>query len=77
MAKINVSTTEEERKAVLEALKDIDGEVVSVTTISKIAGLSSSRARYAIMDLLEEGKIERVPYRAMNKHYVRYSYNIK
>ena len=76
MAQINVVTTKEEQDAVLQALVDLDGAVAPVSKIADMAGIKQSRARYAILDLLEAGRIEKVPHRAFNKHYVRYSYNI-
>lgn len=76
MAKINVVTTTEEQAAVLQAIKEIAGTVTPVSKIADLAGLKQSRARYAILDLIEAGKIEKVPHKAFNKHYVRYSYNV-
>lgn len=76
MAQINVVTTEEEREKVLQAIREIDGAVVPVSKIAALAGVKESRARYAIIDLIDACKIEKVPHRAFNKHYVRYSYNV-
>jgi len=76
MAQINVVTTGEEQEAVLQAIKDLDGVVAPVSKIATMSGLKASRARYAIIDLIDAGKIEKVPHRAFNKHYVRYSYNV-
>lgn len=76
MAQINVVTTKEEQEAVLQVLQELNGEVTPVSKIAALADLKQSRARYAILDLLEAGRIEKVPHRAFNKHYVRYSYNV-
>lgn len=76
MAQINVVTTKEEQEAVLEALDAINGEIVPVSKIADVANLPYSRARYALLDLIEAGKVEKVPHRNFNKHYVRYSYII-
>lgn len=76
MAQITVVTTKEEQDAVLHVLRELNGEVTPVSKIAALAGLRQSRARYAIIDLLDAGLIEKVPHRAFNKHYVRYSYNI-
>lgn len=76
MAQINIVTTEEERTKVLQAIKKIEGEIVSVTKIAALAGLKHSRVRYVIVDLIDAGLIERVPRRLFNKRYIRYSYNI-
>lgn len=76
MAQINVTTTPEEQSKVLEAIAALKGEVAPVSKIANMAGVRASRARYAIIDLIDAGKIEKVPHRAFNKHYVRYSYNV-
>ena len=71
-----IETTQDERDAVLEAIKQNEGKVVPVRVLADAAGLSQSRVRYAIMDLIESKKIERIAEKAFNKHYVRYSYKI-
>ena len=76
MALITVTTTPEERNAVLQVIVELNGAVTPVAKIAKLSGLKQSRARYALLDLIEEGRIEKVPHRAFNKHYVRYSYNL-
>jgi predicted transcriptional regulator len=76
MAQINIVTTEEEREKVIEALKKINGEIAPVSKIATMAGLKHSRARYVIIDLIEAGRILRVPHRAFNKRYIRYSYKV-
>lgn len=74
MPQITIETTLEEQNAVYEALKRLEGKVVPVREIAEEAGIPQSRARYAIADLLEAGRIVREPHRQFNKHYVRYSY---
>lgn len=76
MARFVVETTADEQQAVLNVLKKVQGQTIPVSAIAEMAGMSDSRTRYAILDLLESKKIERVPSKAMNKHYVRYSYNV-
>ena len=76
MPKITIETTHEEQEAVLKAIKSLDGQVVAVRVIAEEAGLPQSRARYALVDLIEAGKVERIASKAFNKHYVRYSYKI-
>lgn len=76
MAQINVTTTQDEQDKVLRALRDLDGAMAPVSKIATMAGLKQSRARYALIDLVEAGKVEKVPHRAFNKHYIRYSYNV-
>ena len=76
MAQITVYTSQEERDKVLKVLAELQGEVVPVSAIAERAGVKQSRARYAIMDLIDAGKVKKVPHRAFNKHYVRYSYDV-
>lgn len=76
MAQFTVTTTAEEQDKVLNALRELNGETAPVSTIARIAGLGNSRARYAIQDLVDAGRIEKVPTKAFNKHYVRYCYRV-
>lgn len=76
MAQFVVETTQEERDIVLGVLKQLEGQTVPVTRIADMAGMRPSRTRYAITDLMEAGQIERVPTKAFNKHYVRYTYKV-
>ena len=76
MAQITVTTTNEERNAVLRVLVELNGVVTPVSKIASIADMKQSRARYALLDLIEAGRVEKVPHRAFNKHYVRYSYKV-
>ena len=76
MAQITVVTTQEEQDKVLEAIKELDGKTAPVSTIARMAGLRDSRARYAIQDLVDNGRIKKVPTKAFNKHYVRYAYRV-
>lgn len=76
MPQITIETTQEERMAVLKAVKALEGQVVAVRVIAEEAHLPQTRARYALVDLIESGKITREAAKAFNKHYVRYSYKI-
>ena len=76
MAQIIIETTREEQDKVMKAVKDLDGKVTPVATIASMVGMSPTRTRYVLLDLIEQGRIERVPHKAFNKHYVRYSYEI-
>ena len=76
MAQISIVTTFEEQEKVLQALKSVEGQVIAVAAIAQKAGLNQSRVRYAIADLLEAGKIKRIPVKAFNTHYVRYKYEV-
>lgn len=76
MASINIVTTPEEQEAVLKAIKELEGKTVPVATIASMAGLGNTRTRYVLIDLIEAGKVERVVSRAINKHFIRYSYKL-
>lgn len=76
MAQINITTTVEEQEEVLKAIKALEGQTVSVSAIAKETNLNQSRVRYAIVDLLEAGKIRRIPVKAFNVHYIRYKYEV-
>ena len=76
MAQINIVTTPEEQAIVLKAIATLAGQTVAVSDIAKKAGLNQNRVRYVITDLEEAGKIKRIPTKAFNKHYIRYSYEV-
>ena len=77
MAQITISTTEEEQEKVLKAIEETNGAVTPVSSLASLAGLSQSRTRYVIMDLLDQDRIVRTPHKNFNKHYCRYSYTVK
>ena len=77
MANIVIKTTAEEQNKVIKALRELKEEPTSVSAVAAYTGLKQSRVRYAIIDLLDAGKIERVTVKAFNKHYIRYSYKVK
>jgi len=76
LAHIIIITTAEEHTKVLSALKDLEGKTVSVSEIARKAGMNPNRVRYVISDLVDAGRILRIPTKAFNKHYVRYKYEI-
>lgn len=77
MAQINIVTTQDEQQTVLEAISTLVGKTVAVSDIARKAGLNQNRVRYVITDLEEAGKIKRIPTKAFNKHYIRYTYEVK
>lgn len=76
MAQITIETSREEQDKVIKVLKELNGAVTPVSTIANMAGLRQARTRYVLMDLVDQGRVERVASKAFNKHYVRYSYNV-
>lgn len=76
MAAIIIKTTYEEQKKILKAVEMFEGKVVSVADLASWAGVNQSRARYVLMDLVDQGIVERIPTKAFNKNYIRYSYKV-
>ena len=76
MANFTIETTPEEQEAVLQVLRDLEGKTVAVRVIAEKAKMSQSRARYAILDLVDAKKVERVPTKAFNERYIRYTYKV-
>lgn len=76
MAAIIIKTTYEEQKKILKAVEMFEGKVVSVADLARWAGMNQSRARYVLMDLVDQGIVERIPTKAFNKNYIRYSYKV-
>ena len=76
MAKFEVTTTPEERDKVIGVLKEVEGKTIAVSALAEMAHMSQSRVRYAILDLLDAKKIERIPTKAFNSRYIRYSYKV-
>lgn len=76
MAKFVVVTTPEEQAQVLRVLKQLEGQTTPVEKIADMTGMRPSRVRYVIMDLIDAKKVERIPTKAFNKHYVRYTYKL-
>jgi len=76
MAQINIITTEEEQNKVLEALKPLTKKTVAVAVIARAAGLPQNRVRYVLSDLVDAGKIKRIPTKVFNERYRRYAYEV-
>lgn len=77
MAKIEILTTQEEQDSIIEALKKLKGQTVAVSKIASLTTVNKNRIRYIITDLEDMGKIQRIPTKAFNKHYIRYKYEVK
>lgn len=76
MANIVVITSPEDQQTVLEAIKGFNGEQVAVSNIAKKIGFTQSKVRYAIIDLIDAGKLKQVPVKKFNNYYIRYRYEI-
>ena len=76
MAIIKIETSSAEQEEVLEAIKKLEGNTVSVPAIARETTISAHRVRYVIADLIEAKKIKRIPTKAYNAHYIRYKYEV-
>lgn len=76
MASINIVTTPEEQNIILEAIKSVEGSTISVTKLGRLAKLNPNRVRFIVQDLIDAGKVQRIPTKAINSHYIRYSYKV-
>jgi predicted transcriptional regulator of viral defense system len=57
-------------------LKKKQGITISVSKIAELAKLNPNRTRFIIEDLIEEGRLKRIPTKKFNERYIRYSYEI-
>ena len=69
--------TDDEKKLMIQAIKKNKGEVISVAKLAAAAGLNPNRARFVLDVLVETGKVIKVPVKSYNKHYSRYTYEVK
>ena len=76
MAQINIITTKEEQEKVIIALHKHVGQTVAMSLIARETSIKPNRVRYVIADLLDAGRIRRVPTKAFNEHYIRYTYEV-
>lgn len=76
MAKIKINIYEHEKKAVLDVLRKKKGVTISVSKIGALAGINPNRTRFIIEDLIEEGRLKRIPTKNFNPRYIRYSYEV-
>lgn len=76
MKKLYTEIRPEEKEAIIEAIRTINGQVSSVASVAKIAGMNPNRARFVVDELQEENKIARKVAKRYNEHYVRYTYEV-
>jgi hypothetical protein len=74
MAQFTITTTPEEQEKVYNAVKKLEGAAAPVTKVAKTAGMNPNRVRYVLIDLIDAGKIAKIPTKAFNPHYIRYMY---
>lgn len=66
--------TDDEKKLMLQAIRKLKGASASVAKMANSVGLNPNRARFVLDVLIESGKVEKIPVKAFNKHYIRYTY---
>ena len=76
MASINIKIYEHEKQAVLKVLRKKQGVTISVSKIGELAKINRNRTRFIIEDLIEEGRLKRIPTKKFNDKYIRYSYEV-
>ena len=76
MASINIVIHEHEKQAILKVLRKKQGVTISVSKIGELAKINPNRARFIIEDLIEEGRLKRIPTKKFNERYIRYSYEV-
>jgi len=76
MASINIVIHEHEKQAVLKVLSKKQGVTISVAKIGELAKINPNRTRFIIEDLIEEGRLKRIPTKKFNDKYIRYSYEV-
>jgi hypothetical protein len=76
MAQFTITTTPEEQEKVYNAVKKLEGVMAPVTLIAKTASMNPNRVRYVLIDLIDAKRIEKIPTKAFNSHYIRYKYKI-
>lgn len=60
----------------LEYIKAHSGEQITIADISSHIAAPHSYARHLLDVLIKQGRIEKVPIKAMHKYYARYTYTV-
>lgn len=74
MANVKDIYSDDEKKLMLQAVRKLKGASASVAKMANSVGLNPNRARFVLEVLIETGKVEKIPVKAFNKHYIRYTY---
>ncbi len=77
MPTFTIMTTREERDHLYDVLRRFHDKETPVATIATAAGMTPTRVRYVIDDLVAEGRLDKVPTRSINARYMRYKYLVK
>jgi predicted transcriptional regulator len=76
MATVNVKIYPEEKDTMVKIIKKNKGKTISVAKLAEQAGFNPNRTRFIIEELLQDGKIKKVPTKQFNERYVRYTYEV-
>lgn len=77
MATFEIHAKEWNKTKVFEAIKKYhNNKPISVAKLAADAGVPTSQARYALVDMVEEGYIRRNVVKALDEHYQRFSYTL-
>jgi predicted HTH transcriptional regulator len=77
MAAISVKIYKEEKDKMLQVIKKNKGKTISVAKLAEQAGFNPNRSRFIIAELLDEGKVVKIPTKQFNERYVRYTYECR
>lgn len=76
MASVNVKIFPHEKEKLVAVINKHKGKTMSVAALAADAGFNPNRTRFIIEELLQDGRIKRIPTKAFNARYIRYSYEV-
>lgn len=76
MATINIKINPDEKDALVEVIRKVQGETIAVSKLAKLAGFNPNRTRFIVEELLQDGRIDRTITKQFNDQYKRYSYKV-
>ena len=77
MALINIKTSEEDKMQVIESIKKLKSQAMSVAKIARNANMNPNKVRFTIEDLIAENRVEKVAIIQYHSKYNRYVYIVK
>lgn len=76
VATVNVKIHQHEKDKMLQIIKKNKGKTISVAKLAEQAGFNPNRSRFIIEELIDDGKVKKVPTKQFNERYVRYTYEV-
>jgi predicted transcriptional regulator len=76
MGLLEISITEDEKKAVIKVIKKFKNKQISISKIAKEAKGNTNRVRYVVEQLIAEERIVKIQTKNYNNNYRRYKYDI-